>query len=413
MSDLLSRDMASVVESIARPGTLIVLDFDGTLAAVVGDRDAAGLTRRSRGILERLARLFPVAVLSGRAAKDVRSRLEGVALRWVVGSHGAEWPGEEREHRAWRTLVATWRATLTSRLGGVDGVELEAKPLSLAVHYRHSRHPREAVARIGEAIRDLPGSAIVPGKKVVNLVPAGAGDKGTALRRLVELAGAARVLFVGDDVTDEAAFGAHLDVPSVMVRVGWNPSSLAQSWLRRRSDVDVLLERLCEAREVAGPGPRRKTVAEPTPGAELEALGSVLGFMKELWALEQGLNKRSKAMLDRRGVTGPQRLVVRMVGRLGPISPARLARVLHLHPSSVTRLVRKLEARGLIRRTPHPTYRGRLLIELGPRGGRVEQPGAGTVESAVKAALSSARAEDVTAARRVIAMITKRLVGRR
>ncbi len=259
MSDLLSTGMAGVVESLARPGTLIVLDFDGTLAPIVKDRDAAALGGRTRTILERVARLFPVAVLSGRAARDVRARLEGVAPRWVVGSHGAEWPGEVRAHRAWRTLVAGWRARLASRLAGVDGVELEVKPLSLAVHYRHSRHPREAAVRIGEAIEGLPGAAVVPGKKVVNLVPARAGDKGTALRRLVELAGAERVLFVGDDVTDEAAFGAHLDVPSVMVRVGRSPSSLARSWLRRRADVDVLLERLVEARQAAGAGPRRRT----------------------------------------------------------------------------------------------------------------------------------------------------------
>lgn len=264
MSDLLSPGMAGVVVSLARPGTLIVLDFDGTLAPIVADRDEARPTGRTRAALERVARLFPVAVLSGRAAHDVRSRLDGVALRWVVGSHGAEWPGEERAHRAWRTQVAGWSATLAARLSGLRGVEIETKPLSVAVHYRLSHDPRHAMARIAEVARELPGAAIVHGKKVVNLVPARAGDKGTALRRLAELAGAARVLFVGDDVTDEAAFGAHLDVPSVMVRVGRSPSSQARSWLRRRSDVDVLLERLVEARQAAGAGPRRRTTRAGT-----------------------------------------------------------------------------------------------------------------------------------------------------
>ena len=188
-------------------------------------------------------------MLSGRSADDVRSRLAGVALRWVVGSHGAEWPGEEGAHRAWRTLVDEWCVTLAARLSGLPGVEVEAKPLSVAVHYRRSRDPREAEARIIEAVKDLPGSAIVLGKKVVNLVPEGAGDKGTALRRLVQQAGAERVLFVGDDVTDETAFAAKLDVPAVMARVGRDPSSRASSWLRRRADVDLLLQRLCEHRE--------------------------------------------------------------------------------------------------------------------------------------------------------------------
>jgi DNA-binding MarR family transcriptional regulator len=135
--------------------------------------------------------------------------------------------------------------------------------------------------------------------------------------------------------------------------------------------------------------------------------------MQELWGLEQGLNQRSMAMLTRHGVTGPQRLLVRVVGRLGPITPASLARVLHLHPSSVTRLVQKLEARSFVRRTEDPAHRGRHLLVLGSRGGRVERLGGGTVESAVRSALSKAGASDVEATRRVIALITKRLTSNR
>jgi trehalose 6-phosphate phosphatase len=411
MSDLLSPGMAPAVRSLGRPGTMVVLDFDGTLAPIVGDRRAAGLTGRSRAVLVRLARLYPVAVLSGRAVQDVRSRLAGVEVRWVVGSHGAEWPGEGRKHRAWRKLMGTWRARLADRLGGLEGVELEVKPVSLAVHYRRCPDRDLAEARIAAAVRDLPGAVVFPGKRVVNLLPRGAGDKGTALQRLVKLFGAQRVLFIGDDVTDEAAFAARLEIPAVMVRVGRHPASQAGAWLRRRSDVDLLLARLCRLRESAGAGSPRRPPSAAAPEPEVEGLGSVLDFMKELWALEQGLNQRSRAMLKRLGVTGPQRLVVRVVGRLGPISPARLARVLHLHPSSVTRLIQRLERRGFIHRAPHPAHRGRFLLELGSRGWGVERLGGGTVESAVQAALVAAGPKDIAATRRVLARLTRRLSG--
>jgi trehalose 6-phosphate phosphatase len=405
--------MAPVVESLAAEGTLIVLDFDGTLAPIVGDRRAAALPKRGRAVLARLAHLYPVAVLSGRAAPDVQARLEGAPVKWVVGSHGAEWPGEERDHRAWRSLVGTWRAALAPRLAAIDGVDLEEKPLSLAVHYRRARDERAAVSSIAQALTDLVGVSVVLGKKVVNLVPEGAGDKGTALRRLVGLAGAKRVLFIGDDVTDEAAFGASLDVPAVMVRVGRDPSSKAGAWLRRRTDVEVLLERLCALRSP----PRPRATPRPPPRRAQAPAGGVLGpaleFMQELWRLEQGLNRCSKAMLTRHGVSGPQRLLVRVVGRLGPITPASLARVLHLHPSSVTRLVHKLEARSFVRRTQDPAHRGRHLLVLGSRGGRIERLAGGTVESAVRAALSKASARDVEATRRVIERITQRLTSRR
>jgi trehalose 6-phosphate phosphatase len=248
MSDLLDSEMEPVLRTLAQPGTLVVLDFDGTLAPIVRAREDAALSARTIADLTRLAERYPVAVLSGRGAEDVRARLAGVAVTWIVGSHGAEWPGEEGQHEAWRALVEGWRAALRLRLADLPGVEIEAKALSLTVHYRRSPAPSEALGPIIEAAVGLPGVHLVLGKRVVNLLPIGAGDKGTALQRLVALAGAARLLFVGDDVTDEAAFGALLPIPSVMVRVGRAPGTLAAAWLRRQSDVDLLLERLVDYR---------------------------------------------------------------------------------------------------------------------------------------------------------------------
>ena len=254
MSDLLASDQEAVLRDLAQPGTLVVLDFDGTLAPIVRARGAAALSARTAAALTLLARRYPVAVLSGRGAADVRARLTGVPVSWIVGSHGAEWPGEEGQHLAWRAQVEGWLPSLRAGLAALTGVELEVKPLSLTIHYRTSATPLEARAQITQVARVLPGVHLVLGKRVVNLLPAGAGDKGTALQRLATLSGAARVLFVGDDVTDEAAFGAPLPVPSVMVRVGRSTRTLAGAWLRRQADVDVLLERLARAR-AGGPDP--------------------------------------------------------------------------------------------------------------------------------------------------------------
>ena len=288
----------------------------------------------------------------------------------------------------------------------------QAKALSLALHYRHSPDPGAAHAAILEAVGDLPGAQVVHGKRVLNLLPHGAGDKGTALLRLVRLAGAERVVFVGDDVTDEAAFGAEVGIPALMVRVGRSRTTRAAHWLERRADVDVLLRRLVQyaaSRKRPRPGSsrpeRRRDAGPPLP--------PVLLFMKEVWALEQGLHQRSKSMLSRYGVTGPQRLVVRLLGRLGPVSQAELARVLHVHPSSVTRLIRSLGHRAFVARVPHPSQPGRFLVTLGSRGERVERLRAGTVESAIKSALATASAAEIETAGRVIRSVTQRLMGSR
>jgi len=138
-------------------------------------------------------------------------------------------------------------------------------------------------------------------------------------------------------------------------------------------------------------------------------LGPVLGLMQALWALEQGLNRRSKAMHQALGVTGPQRLVLLVTEQAGPITPGRLALVLRLHPASVTRVARSLEQRGLLRRRPHPTDGRKILLELVGRGRRVIRLKGRTVESAVRAVLRRSPRAQVLAADRLIRAVAREL----
>jgi trehalose 6-phosphate phosphatase len=243
-----------VLRRLARSETLVVLDFDGTLTRIGTDRLAAGLTEGTRRALAALAGRYPVAILTGRSIGDVLPRLAGVPVRWVVGSHGAEWPGESAP-RAWRRLVASWRRELDRRLAGDPEIDVEDKGLSLSLHWRNASRPRTAGATARRVAAGLPGAALVPGKRVLNLSPAAAGDKGTALRRLLAESRAHRVIFVGDDVTDELAFRTRLR-GGVMVRVGRSRSSAAPWFVPRRADVDRLLLELVRLRQVGAEGRR-------------------------------------------------------------------------------------------------------------------------------------------------------------
>jgi hypothetical protein len=184
------------------------------------------------------------------------------------------------------------------------------------------------VTRIQKAIRDLPGASVVLGKMVVNLLPEGAGDKGTALQRLVSLAGAERVLFIGDDVTDEAAFGARLDIPGVTVRVGRTTGSLAVHWLRRRADVDLLLDRLSRLREAANAAAVAGPRAEPGEDPEAELLGPVLALMK-------GLGPRG-GRVGRRAVGTVEQAVRAALRSADPRDVAATRRVLELVASRLS-----------------------------------------------------------------------------
>jgi len=55
-------------------------------------------------------------------------------------------------------------------------------------------------------------------------------------------------------------------------------------------------------------------------------------------------------MVRRLGLTGPQRLVIRIIGRFPSIYHKQLSDILHVHPSSLTALLKRLERRDLISR---------------------------------------------------------------
>jgi DNA-binding MarR family transcriptional regulator len=92
-------------------------------------------------------------------------------------------------------------------------------------------------------------------------------------------------------------------------------------------------------------------------------------------------------MEARLGVTAPQRLVIRIVGRFPGISAGEVSDILHLHPSTLTGVLKRLEERGLVGRRADPADARRALLELTPRGREVDELRSGTVEAAVRRAL--------------------------
>src|SRR5207249_10394609 len=83
-------------------------------------------------------------------------------------------------------------------------------------------------------------------------------------------------------------------------------------------------------------------------------LGAVLDFLRLLWAVDHALQSASKRMESNFGMTGPQRLVMRIVGRFPGIAAGRVAEILHVHPSTLTGLLKRLESRGLLQRRTDP-----------------------------------------------------------
>jgi trehalose 6-phosphate phosphatase len=232
--------------SFVRSGTLIGLDFDGTLAPIVARPEDASMGAHTRELLARVARRFPVVILTGRSRTDALRLLSGVSVLEVIGSHGLETSGGTMARFVAR--VGDWRGRLAERLRSLSGVAIEDKRYSLAVHYRHARDPAAAQEQIEQAAAQMEGARVVGGKAVVNLIPQEAPHKGAALLAATARLGCHRALYVGDDDTDEDVFALGQPERVFGVRVGKVPVSSAPWYLRDQSEVDAVLEVILSAR---------------------------------------------------------------------------------------------------------------------------------------------------------------------
>ncbi|HEY7289978.1 MAG TPA: MarR family transcriptional regulator [Vicinamibacterales bacterium] len=141
-------------------------------------------------------------------------------------------------------------------------------------------------------------------------------------------------------------------------------------------------------------------------------LDPVLDFMRVLWSVEHGLKRASKRMENDFGVTGPQRLVLRIVGQFPGLSASELAHIVRLHPSTITGIVQRLVARGLLDRQRDPADSRRARLHLKPKASAHTRASRGTVEKAVTEALAEVGPANVRAARKVLTEVAGRLNAR-
>lgn len=155
--------------------------------------------------------------------------------------------------------------------------------------------------------------------------------------------------------------------------------------------------------------PTRAVTTVATGDSREAPLGPVLEFMENLWSLDHALQSASKRMEARHGVTGPQRLVVRIVGRFPGISAGEVSQILHLHPSTLTGILRRLAERGFLERRADPADGRRALLRLTARGVAVDGLRGGTVESAVRRTLSRLEPRTIRAARALASALVAEL----
>lgn len=228
-------------------------DFDGTLAPIVRHPDQARLPAGTRAALRRLREQgMAVGVVSGRSLRDVRRRVRLPGL-YYIGSHGLEWRDSHGRHhaRVGRRLARRLQALgeqLQANLARLPGIFVERKTVSVAVHYRNAsaRTAARARRRVRRAAERLPYRVrLLEGRKVIEVLPPGRMDKGRAVLELAARGGRPRLIYLGDDVTDESVF-RRLAAGDIGVHVGEKDRSRAHYRLRSPSEVRELLNRLAK-----------------------------------------------------------------------------------------------------------------------------------------------------------------------
>jgi trehalose 6-phosphate phosphatase len=243
----------------ARAADVVVgFDFDGTLAPIVDDPDAAHIHPDAPRVLTELAgAVRAVAVITGRPARqalalggldEVGDAIGGIGRElYLFGQYGNErWTSTNRRVVSPRPPagLATFERELPRVLRTAAAAEafVEDKGLAVAVHTRRLDDPDGAFDRLVKPITVLAeqhGLSVEPGRRVLEVRSHGM-HKGLVVDWLMEHLEAGGFLFAGDDLGDVEAFEAVLDLrrrglPTLLVC----SASREEGTLREMSDVVV------------------------------------------------------------------------------------------------------------------------------------------------------------------------------
>ncbi len=219
---------AALTQLASHEELLVALDFDGCVAELVADADAARPVPANAEAIGRLAGLEGVhlAYVSGRPLETLRRLASPPEGTLLIGSHGAERylgpdsPGLElsgQEQMARNAIIEA----LSTVAAGTEGAWVEEKPAGAAIHVRSvedSAAGEKLLEEARAALSVVDGAHVKEGKQIVEAVVV-LSTKGEALTDLRTHVRPGAVLFAGDDVTDEHGF-AVLEGDDVGVKVG-------------------------------------------------------------------------------------------------------------------------------------------------------------------------------------------------
>lgn len=242
---------------------LLLLDYDGTLADFRVDRFQARPWSGVRTLLEQIQRQgrTRMAVVTGRPPEEIAPLLGLEPKLEVWGLHGAArlYPDGRNERESTSPLAAQiledLRAQLTrDALGGL----FEDKPNAAVMHWRgqspgKAKRVEQRTRALFEPLAQMDGLSLLEFESGLEL--RAGRDKGGAVREILsEVDRNAPATYLGDDITDEAAFSAINEAPgphlSVLVRRKQR-ETCADLWLQPPEELRMFLKGWLDAVDTA------------------------------------------------------------------------------------------------------------------------------------------------------------------
>ena len=198
--------LGQTIEILRQTPSALITDIDGTISSIVARPDDATVSETIKAALRTIGgRLALTAVITGRPETVARSMVAVDGLTYI-GHYGLD---EEARFRIGSGPLQIVLNRVRDQIALLDGVVMEEKGVSFSLHYRHSpdrQATRAALIKIAAAVSAETGARVVPGKQVIELVPADLPNKGVALEKLLATHGIKGAVYFGDDLSDIDVF---------------------------------------------------------------------------------------------------------------------------------------------------------------------------------------------------------------
>jgi DNA-binding MarR family transcriptional regulator len=134
-----------------------------------------------------------------------------------------------------------------------------------------------------------------------------------------------------------------------------------------------------------------------------------LDFLRRLWSLDNALDSASKRMIRSLGISGPQRMVLRLVSGAGEMGPTQIADAMLHHPATISALLKRLEHAGYIERRGSEADRRRTVVVVTDRGRELGLKTEGTIERRIAEFLRDQDPADIETCMRIVSALAEAL----